>query len=429
MNSRTKASSVILFLGVCLVVYFMLDYSSTSVVVDSRNTSIAFLTAGVVAIFGNFFIVRYHSTEAPHPKFLMMRGRKFSIRVHAISGSLEVALGVVAWATHSSTLAIVVGLLAIIGHVPTSLYQSPIAFGSKGLTYPAYLGAIATHFYCAVRLVMEDGNILWLERTWMALQAYAFMRMYGYFFYKLGGYKEGGYTSIMLLSGGTIFPFILGPGGTLLMMLTLLAWVLMLKIFMKPSSEQWADLFEEKERRAIIDYNLRTIWTQSNLGSAETGNAKDMARAAFDFLDKDKSGFLKIEEIENLLNEWGANADIKKTFMNNFGKTNGIDFSTFTSTIWLSGRVQEGLSKDVVSHLATPEEKSKFIFNQLDLDESGFIEMVEIEMLLLEWGLGSREAQRYISKYGGSDKRLDYAEFHSQLRPIWEFASKPKSFL
>lgn len=429
MSSKMRLASVVLFAGIIGSIYFLLDVLPEQEVVTVRNTTLGFMIAALVAIFGNIFIIRYHATEPAHPKFDMMTDRLISIRVHAISGSLEVVLGIVAWSTQNTTLAIVVGCLAIFGHVPSSLYQAPGAFGSKGLTYPAYLGVIAIHLYCAVRLVMEDGNILWLERTWMALQAYAFMRIYGYFFFRLGAFKEGGYSVHMLLSGATILPFILGPVGPLLMMLILVAWVVLIKTIVRPTSAQWADAFDEKERGAVIDYNMRTLWTQKNLGSAAEGTSKENARAVFDYLDVDKSGSLKINEIESLLNEWGANTSIKESFMNNFGKSNGIDFHTFTSTIWLSGRMQEVLSKDAVSNLTTPEEKSKFVFNQLDLDESGYIEMVEIEMLLLEWGLDAREAQRYISKFGGADKRLDYAEFHTKLSPIWKFASKPKSFL
>ena len=429
MSTKMRAASVILFLGVMGSIFFLLDVLPDNEVVTTRNTSLGFLLAGVIAIFGNVFIIRFHATEPHHPKFVLMKNRITSIRIHALSGSLEVVLGVVAWVTQNTTLAIVVGCLAIFGHVPSSLYQAPGAFGSKGLTYPAYLGVIATHFYCAVRLVMEDGNIVWLERTWMALQAYAFMRIYGYFLYKVGAFSQGGYTVRMLLAGATVLPFILGPESPLLMMLILLAWTVLMKTIVKPTAAQWSDLFDEKERGSIIDSNLRALWTQKNMGSSLDSPSKENARAVFDYLDVDKSGSLKISEMENLLNEWGANTDVKESFMSNFGKSNGIDFGTFTSTIWLSGRAQEVLSKEASSHMQTPAEKSKFVFNQLDIDESGFIEMVEIEMLLLEWGLDSREAQRYISKFGGADKRLDYAEFHSKLSPIWEFASKPKSFL
>ena len=74
-------------------------------------------------------------------------------------------------------LAIVVGAIAILGHVPASFFQSPGAFGAKGITVPAYFMIVAIHLYCASRLIMTGGDIVWLERTWITLQAYAFMRI------------------------------------------------------------------------------------------------------------------------------------------------------------------------------------------------------------------------------------------------------------
>ena len=72
----------------------------------------------------------------------------------------------------------------------------------------------------------------------------------------------------------------------------------------------------------------------------------------------------------------------------------------------------------------SPEEKAMTIFKHLDIDSSGYLELSEIELLLMEWGLEPREAQGYITKYAGSDKKIDYNEFFMQMKPIWSFGFK-----
>jgi len=91
------------------------------------------------------------------------------------------------------------------------------------------------------------------------------------------------------------------------------------------------------------------------------------------------------------------------------------------STIWISGRMQEQLTDAAASSIKEPEQQAKFIFNHLDLDSSGMLELAEIELLLMEWGMDAEEVERYLKKFGGADGKIDFQEFYTGMKPVWRF--------
>ena len=76
------------------------------------------------------------------------------------------------------------------------------------------------------------------------------------------------------------------------------------------------------------------------------------------------------------------------------------------------------------SGIKDKKKQAEVVFNHLDLDASGYLELIEIEMLLLEWGLEPAEAKAYINKFAGEDKKIDFEEFYAEMKPIWSFGYK-----
>jgi Ca2+-binding EF-hand superfamily protein len=71
----------------------------------------------------------------------------------------------------------------------------------------------------------------------------------------------------------------------------------------------------------------------------------------------------------------------------------------------------------------TDEDKARLVFNELDFDQSGYIERIELEMLLLEYGLPRLEAKAYLDKYDtNGDKKISFEEFFQHFAPLWRFA-------
>lgn len=405
-------------------VFYLLDYFIyPPVYTGQRTTNIAFIIVAGFAFLSNFGIIYYHATVPPHPKFLMLKRRKFFVRLHAISGASELILGIIAWFTMDKDLAMATAIIVLAGHVPSGFFQSTGTFGAKGINLPAYLMCNALHGYCAVRLLMEGGDILWLERTWIVLQAYAFMRIYMFVFDGLKVFKGSHYTVTLLLSAGTFTPFVFGYAAPLAVFFGILIYLGIYKLIVRPSAEEWEDLFEEKERESLIDNSKRDMWLAKNIGNAE-GSSFENARLVFDHIDKDKSGFISLAEIEGLGNEWGISADYMKTFYGHHGKDQGIDYKTFVSNIWILGANQEEMTRKVSSNIENEEEQSKVVFNHLDVDGSGTIDSIEVEMLLQEWGIDAEESKKYMEKYAGDDAKIDFTEFYEQMKPIWRFGYK-----
>ena len=69
---------------------------------------------------------------------------------------------------------------------------------------------------------------------------------------------------------------------------------------LNPSKSEWSDLFEEKERKSLIDREVRDLWISKNIGLSldENYDSFQTAKKVFDFIDKDKSGYISIEEIK-----------------------------------------------------------------------------------------------------------------------------------
>jgi hypothetical protein len=89
-----------------------------------------------VSLFFDIFVVYHHWTSPPHPKFYLMRSRKLSILTHLISGSIEIVSAVGCFfAQDPVPWARAMAMAVVLGHVPSSFYQTPNVFGMKSVMY------------------------------------------------------------------------------------------------------------------------------------------------------------------------------------------------------------------------------------------------------------------------------------------------------
>jgi Ca2+-binding EF-hand superfamily protein len=342
-----------------------------------------------------------------------------SIRAHAIGGGVESILGVAAWFTGSATLAVLTGIFALALHVPASYYQTQGTFGMKGVNVPGYYAIVTIHAYCAAMLVITQGNeVIWLERTYVALMAYAYFRIFYLIFLQLKAFRGSQYTISLLMSGTILFPLIFGPSGMFTGLVSIAAYLVLFKVIYGPTEEEWNNLFEEKERFSLLDSNLREQWLRLNVQAREGASPDELAKLAFDKLDTDKSGELDRLEVEKLLSTWGASQRLRDSFFYHYGDKSKIGFGSFVSTFWQGERAISKLLADAPSDAHT---QAKIVFDHIDVDKTGYLEYAEIEMLLLEWGMDDYEARRYIKKFAGSDSKLDLKEFETKMQPIWRF--------
>ena len=88
---------IIFTLITLIIIHFYVEtiMNPTDLTIKSNDFPFYFLCG--FAVLSNIGIIYYHATTPPHPKFLMTNIRKIWVRIHAISGSIELILGIIAW--------------------------------------------------------------------------------------------------------------------------------------------------------------------------------------------------------------------------------------------------------------------------------------------------------------------------------------------
>ena len=402
-----------------IIIHFFVEIVMNPTDLEVKSNDFPFYFLCGFAVLSNIGIIYYHATTPPHPKFLMTKIRKFWVRVHAISGSLELIIGIIAWSLNHEFLAMIVGFTALFFHVPSAFFQSKGSFGAKGITVPSYYMIVTIHAYFAFRLITSGGQIYWLEQTWITLQAYAYMRIFMVLLENLKVFKGSHYTVTELFAGAVITSYLFGGFGPILIVIGILIYLAMYKLLMKPSKEEMENLFAEKERESLIDTDTRNFWISNNLEINVSNGDEDMAEKIFSKLDKDDSGYLSYDEVVQVSRDWGLKEKYVEATFTRFESSKGLNLNDFKNTLWRMGNYK--LIKENGTEANNPKEKATTVFKHLDLDSSGYLEIFEIELLLMEWGLEPKEAKEYMLKYAGSDKKIDFDEFFTQMKPIWSF--------
>ncbi len=371
----------------------------------------------------NSYIIFYHSTRPPHPKFLLLVRERISIRVHAISGVAETALGILAYVAGYRWAAIGVGICCVFFHAPTAFNQTRGTFGMRGIMIPMYYGIVALHFYCGIRLLMTGGNILWLERTWIALQTYAMTRLFFSLLTLSKELRRVAYTASVAVAGFVLTPLVFGEIGPLLVAALPVVYLMAVLVIVRPHPGELEALYIEHERNSLIGNEMRQIWIQDEVGTSNHVSTVHQARDVFDHLDVQNAGVLRIEEVEPLMESWGASPQFVRSFIEHNAVTGVIDFETFHSTLWLEDRMQRVADEvELEMSLAAGADKAQLVFDHLDFEGNGSLDQLEIETLLLGWGMPSSQASVYIKKFGDQDGLISLETFRTRMAPIWEFA-------
>ncbi|MFK7800067.1 MAG: cyclic nucleotide-binding domain-containing protein, partial [Anaerolineae bacterium] len=419
--------------------YFMTQNVADTSITLSRLSDIFALSSwqmgryllAFLSFFANLYIIYMHSTHPPHPKFLLLKKRKVSIRLHVISGSIEFFAAVAAFFMPDPTIPAIIMALAAVVHISTSFFQTPIVFGAKAVMIPSYLGATTLHLFCAFNLLVNPSSSEWLLNTYLALNIYAWVRIYYFVFEKFGLFENHIYSFSVLAAGFTVIPAILGPAGNLVVVGYVLLYILLYKA-LYPADAIGYNL-QENARLSLIDEEARELWETETLGEQaektfESRVSRDLAERVYEALDKDESGCLGKGEVRKMLLSWKTPESFIDAVMAKIaGEDKALTFDEFYHSVWSIGRVRDRLmtSTDVDSDFIPtndPDQQAKFIFDYLDLDQNGYLDLFELEMLLLEWGLPDSEIRDYLKMFDDNhDDRISPQEFRIHFRPVWQF--------
>jgi len=423
MGENSKLRLYLYYLVIFLLslgAFYSFEYLTGDQSSDYFYVQKCFLCA--VSSFFNLFVLFYHYTHPPHPKFVILPQRRFSIYVHIVSGLIELVACWLAFFTGSPIIGKIASLAAICGHVPTAYYQTSIVFGAKALMVSGYLFAISLHLFSAIHLFFEPTSIFWLLNMFLIHNIYVWCRVFYFFFGFVGVFKESLYTNSILTSGLILFPAVLGASANMLFLGYVALSIILYFVIVGPNQTERNRFVNECTRDILVNKETHENWIKERehlAKLAENDQLTDQQRAkqAFDDSDQDKNGSLDDEEIDRLLKEWKVAESFLRRFKN-YSRKHPMSFDVFYRDIWRVSQtsvniVEAGIKREGMA-------KAKFVFDTLDLDQSGFIEAFELEKLLIQWGLPTNEVEAYMAE--DEDEQFSFEEFYQNLKPIWDFA-------
>lgn len=154
----------------------------------------------------------------------------------------------------------------------------------------------------------------------------------------------------------------------------------------------------------------------------EALSPKEQASLLFDLLQRD-SGSARVvtaSAARKALSEWGIPRDAVSA-LEELPAERPISAETFFRAMQSSVGLFQ--APGLAATARSDRERADAVFDLLDLDESGYIEMGELKVLLVSWGVTIREAEstiRALTKSGNGV--IDREEFFKHFVPVWRYA-------
>jgi Ca2+-binding EF-hand superfamily protein len=353
---------------------------------------------------------------------VILKQRRFSIYTHIVSGVVESISCWLAFCTGNEFIAQVAAVSAILGHVPSAYYQTSIAFGVKALTVSSYFFVISVHLFSALHLFVDPSSTYWLLNMFLIHNIYVWCRVFFFFFRFIGLFKDTLYTNSILISALILFPAVLGASANMLFIGYVVTSILLYLIIVRPDETDRILFVNERNRDLLVNKALHDHWLKEKLRLIQMSkeNAltdQQQAKQVFDLLDVDKNGFIDGDEINDLLKQWESAGNFMKRF-SRWSKEGHVTYENFYKHIWRLGNI--ALTHDKEIQKKTGIARARFIFDCLDNDSNGYIDISELQKLLIQWGLPDNEVDDYLAN--DDDKRFSFEEFYQDLKPIWDFA-------
>lgn len=285
----------------------------------------------LVAMIANCGIVYVHWTSPPHPKFMLLPIRWFGIRLHLVSGTTEIIAGVLCWFLDDSEAVVRVMVIASFCHCFSAFLLTPVVFGCKAITVPAYIYAICFKAVQATNVWANPdcyGRVIALIATHTI---YAWFRI-GWLVYKKWNLFEGNAYTVALMTSCCIVTPLLGPWVLLLFFLLMaIYWAaLMLRgdkseVYMeKRESKRNFDVagiacpfvmreHHHQQRQVIELHQQHIIDKAASMGPK--ASEEDKARLIFEAIDVSANGKVEFSELFWTLMNTGVPLVDAKTIM------------------------------------------------------------------------------------------------------------------
>lgn len=316
---------LIIFILFVVAIFFLETFKSK---LESLQADSGIWILLVVSTLLNIAVVIYHYSIPPHPKFLIIPFRRWTIRLHIWSGTIELISGVFACFLFSPKAALVQATAGLFFHVPTALIQVPIVFGSKAIMVPSYLLCIFIHAYCALNLLINPESHAWAISTFLIFNVYVWCRFYFYFFDRLHLMGDQKYTVSILFAGLTIIPSLFGPLSMILLVAYISLYFFMVWLLLLSTPEDLFAFVHERGRDAILGSKfIQAKVHPEKVKELKNESERDKAEYVFNLIS-DNQKVIDQSELSGLLYEWGLSKKEVSRYSEVFGKSE-IDFDTF----------------------------------------------------------------------------------------------------
>jgi Ca2+-binding EF-hand superfamily protein len=401
-----------------------------------------------ISMVFNIFVLGYHWFNPAHPKYYLSKTKTLSIITHLVSGTIETTCAIVSFFVYDPIpwcYAMAGAVCA--GHVPASLYQTPNVFGLKSIMVPAYLFVIFLHLTGGILIFLYPGNPKYIIGTILIQSIYVYCRVFYFVLAKFNIFTANRYTVSILVSGLILLP---AATQSYLSNIVLLFWILVINMlvyaYVYCVGEQYflQNYWHVENHRETFGKHAeftQKMAVQANIHSAddlkssgilanileahENTTLPEQARKVWNQIDANGDGKITKEEFAVHLSKFGMEADqIQKEMKlldTLFGNLNHMDYHIFYR--WFcGGRIA---SKQFAQALPVPKDEkdqARLIFDNLDIDSSGYLEIWELETLLLNWGVSPSDAKIFLKSFDDGDNRVSFDEFYRNMKRIWKYA-------
>lgn len=298
-------------------------------ILSNRNITFEIWALVGISVILNVGVILYHYTIPPHPKFLLLPKRKWNIRVHVWSGTIELIFGIIACFFYSPKAAYIQAIAALFFHVPSAIMQTPIVFGSKAIMIPSYFLCIFIHAFCAYNLLLNPDSHQWAINTFLIFNVYAWCRFYFYFFDRYQILKSHKYTVSILFAGLTIIPALFGPLSMILLVAFIALNFILMKAFVLKNELDYISFIEERERDSFLSLIAISPEELANkINSLKDESERDKAEFIFNILDKDQDRKIEWHDFKQLLIQWGVTKKECEEYQH-YHKNTNLDFELF----------------------------------------------------------------------------------------------------
>ena len=178
---------------------------TTSIYLTQRIAYIA------VSLVGNARVLWFHWTTPAHPKFTLDPFNRLALKIHVISGSINVILPLFVFFVVGEALGRLLALIVVaveLAHCATAARMLPHVFGARVLMTPGYGTCVVVKFAMAICVALAFGrdaapykdNVEWLWAYWAVHNTYAWVRVW-YVLLIFLCVEEHRYTISILLAG------------------------------------------------------------------------------------------------------------------------------------------------------------------------------------------------------------------------------------